>query len=187
VEEIMSKQQSYGTQSGNVEHAIDKATDTVGGMVGKAGASRTTEASDFVEKAAISDQYEIAAAEIALERSSTAPIRAAAERMITDHRANTEKMKTAVARSQKVDMAGVPETLDTRRARMVEHLSTAPDGSFDETYVDQQKLAHEEAVSLMQTFRDDGDCPELRAFAGEAANVVESHLEQMKQLQENYS
>jgi putative membrane protein len=174
-------------EAGGVEHALNKATDAVGGMTGKAGASMTTKAPDFVEKAAISDQYEIAAAEVALERSRTQPIRDVAQSMIDDHRMNSEKLKAAAGRSQKVDTGNFPQGLDSRRSKMVEHLREAPADKFDETYVDQQKLAHEEAVSLMHNYRDDGDCPELRGFAAEASTVVEGHLDRVTRLQKEYS
>lgn len=180
-------QERYSDTSGPVEHAVDKATDAIGGLAGKAGASMTTDASDFVEKAAVSDQYEIAAAQVALERSKAQPIRDVAQRMIEDHRANTEKLKAAIARSQKVETGTVPQGLDTRRANMVEHLREAPLDKFDETYADQQRVAHEEAVSLMHKFRDEGDCPELRGFASEASRMVEDHLDHMKRLQHEYS
>lgn len=177
----------YSDEAGPIEHAVNKAGDAIGGLAGKAGAGMTTNADDFVEKAAISDRYEIAAAQVALERSQTRAIRDVAQVMIEDHQTNTQRLKAAMARSQKVQTGDVPHGLDSRRANMIEHLREAPADKFDETYVDQQKLAHEEAVSLMQKYRDDGDCPELRNFAEASARVVEGHLDRMKQLQREFS
>ncbi|MEE4154589.1 MAG: DUF4142 domain-containing protein [Erythrobacter sp.] len=178
---------SYSDKSGSVEHAVNKAKDAIGGMAGKASAGMTTNADDFVEKAAISDRYEIAAAQVALERSQAQPIREVAQVMIDDHRTNTQRLEAAISRSQKVAARDVPHGLDSRRADMLEHLREAPADKFDETYVDQQKLAHEEAVSLMRNYREDGDCPELRSFAEAASRVVEGHLDRMKQLSREYS
>ncbi len=65
---------------------------------------------------------------------------------------------------------------------MIQHLEEAPDDEFNSTYLDQQVLAHEETVSLMQSCRDNGDDAQLRSYAGEMAPVVESHLEAAKRL-----
>ena len=59
-----------------------------------------------------------------------------------------------------------------------------PDDAFDKTYLDQQVLAHEEAVSLMQSYRYGGDNPQLRSVAAGTAPVVERHLRHMKMLRE---
>jgi putative membrane protein len=77
-------------------------------------------------------------------------------------------------------VAKPPAALDKRREKMVEHLKTAPDEQFDETYLDQQVLAHQETVSLMTSYRDGGDNPQLRSLAAAAAPVVERHLTMMK-------
>ena len=144
----------------------------------------TSDATKFAQNASISDSYEIEAARIALQRTRDAEITQVAQRMIDDHQENTRKLKDAVQRSEKVDAGNLAHELDSRRKKMIEHLREAPDDAFDKTYVDQQTMAHEEAVKLMHHFRDEGNCPVLRSFAAEASPVIESHLDRMKQLQD---
>jgi putative membrane protein len=169
-------------KTGKVGHAANKAMDAVGGAVGKAGALMTSSADSFAESAAISDRYEIEAGRIAQQRGRTDEVRRAGERMVGDHTDITEKLKLAVHRSMKAEVAELPNELDARRQKMIEHLREAPDDKFDSMYVDQQVAAHEEAVKLMRHFRDEGDCPELRGFAAEVSPIIERHLEQMTSL-----
>jgi putative membrane protein len=169
-------------QGGTLKHFVGKVTDTIGGMVGQMGASMSTNADSFVESAAIGDMYEITAAKIALKRSHSDPVRAIAEKMIEDHTENTRRLQEKLATSEARDVARPPQSLDSRRRSMVDHLEEAPDDSFDSTYIDQQLMAHEETVTLMHAYRDSGDLEQLRSFAAAAAPVVEGHLEDIKRL-----
>lgn len=170
--------------AGEIRNTINKVTDAIGGTAGKMSASTVSGADSFVEQAAIGDMYEIAAAEIALRRSRSEPVRGMAAKMILDHTANTHHLRAALEMNETRGVAAPPASLDTRRQKMVEHLEQAPDDAFDKTYVDQQTLAHEETVSLMRSYRDGGDNPQLRSVAAGALPVVERHLSGMKRLRD---
>src|SRR5690606_41325605 len=61
-------------------------------------------------------------------------------------------------------------------------LPISADEDFDRTYLDQQVLAHEETTSLMRSYSEKGDNPQLRSVALATLPVVERHLEHMKGL-----
>lgn len=170
------------SHKGTVGNLVDRAMDTVGGLVGAAGAATPTSADGFVENAAIGDLYEIESSRLALQRSSSAEVRAAAAKMIVDHTANSHHLASALEMNETVGVAAPPSGLDARRAKMVEHLREAPDDAFDKTYLSQQVLAHEETVALMQTYAKSGENPQLRSLAMSAAPVVERHLKHMQML-----
>jgi putative membrane protein len=172
-------------QAGTVKHTLNKAVDTAGGMVGQADAQTTDKADEFVESAAISDMYEIESSRVALDRSQNPTIREAAQKMIDDHTESSSKLETSVQQSPKVEAGDVPGELDSRRSKMVDHLGEAPADRFDETFIKQQVMAHEEAVKLMKNYRDEGDCQVLRSFATEVTPVIEDHLDHMKRLETN--
>ena len=174
-------------EASSLKHALNKTMDAVGGMVGQTSAAMASSAKMFAPNAAISDMYEIEAGRIAQERGRAPEVREAGEKMIRDHTESTTKLKEAVGRSGKVQLSELPTQLDARRSGMIDHLREAPDDKFDATYIDQQVAAHKEAVTMMHTFRKEGDCPILRGFAEEVSPVIESHLERMKQLGEVYS
>lgn len=161
---------------------IDKVTDAVGGMVGKINAATTSGADTFVEQASIGDAYEIAAGRLAQRRARREDVRAMAAKMVVDHTTSRHHMLAALEMNETRGVAPPPEALDTRREAMLEHLSKADDEAFDSLYVDQQVLAHEETTSLMRSYADKGDNPQLRSLALATLPVVERHLAHMKRL-----
>lgn len=169
-------------EHGTVQHAVDKTQDAVGGVAGKMKASMVSSADSFVENAAIGDRYEVRAAQVALQRASSAEVKAIAKKMILDHTASTHHLQAALEMNETRGVAKPPNQVDTRRQKMLEHLDAAPADKFDATYLDQQRLAHEETLSLMESYRDRGDNPQLRSYAAGTAPVVSRHLEHMKHL-----
>ncbi|RXZ66308.1 DUF4142 domain-containing protein [Pelagerythrobacter rhizovicinus] len=167
-----------------VRRTMDKAGDVVGGMVGRMTASTagSTRADEFVKSAAIGDLYEIAAARLALRRSRTDEVRAAATKMIADHTTSTHHLRSALRMNSTRGLPAPPLEMDERRKTMIDHLKAAPDDKFDKTYVDQQVLAHKETVDLMTGFREHGDSPQLRSLAAGTAPVVQRHLAHMERL-----
>lgn len=166
-----------------VERAIDKTQDAVGAAVGKAAASTagSHSAQSFVNNAALGDVFEIEASQLALERSRSGEIRSVAEQMIKDHTEASQKLKSVLAGMASDEIDAPSEDLDPRRQGMLDNLKAAPDDKFDDTYLDQQLAAHEEATTLFNGYRDNGDKPQLTSFAGEIAPILERHLEHVKQ------
>lgn len=165
-----------------LHRAMDKMTDMLGGMHGrmKANTAGSHSASAFVENAAIGDMYEIEAAKIALRRARSEDVREAAQKMIHDHTTSTHQLKSALRMNETKGLPAPPQGVDERRKKMLEHLDAAPDDKFDETYMDQQVLAHKETVDLMTGFARGGDNVQLRSFALGTAPVVIRHLDRME-------
>ena len=172
-------------KKGAIGHAVDKMMDTAGGMLGSAKAAATTSADTFIENAAIGDRYEIESARLALQRSRSPQVRAAAEQMIADHTANTHHLTAALEMNETRGLPQPPSALDSRRQMMIDHLQGAPEDKFDADYASQQVMAHEETVSLMRSYASGGDNAQLRSLAQSALPVVERHLDHMKLLKEN--
>ncbi len=169
---------------GSFRNLVDKGVDAAGGMIGQAGATMVNTADDFVEQVSISDKYEIAAAQIALERSSSTPVRELAQRMIDDHSHNSQELERTLQEIRPEQNLHPAAALDSRRESMIDHLRAAQDSDFDDTYLDQQLLAHQEAVTLTAHYRDNGDQPQLTALAGKAHTVIANHLDHVKSMRE---
>lgn len=168
--------------AGGLKQAMNKVTDTVGGMVGQMGAATTVSADFFVEQAAIGDRYEIEASMIALRRARTEGVILAASQMLQDHTASTHQLEAALETNETRGMERPPAGLDKRRASMIQHLEETPDDAFEQTWLDQQVLAHEETVKLLRGYASSGSNPQLRSLAMSGAPVVERHLDHMKML-----
>ncbi len=166
-------------EGGALEHALHKMEDVVGGWAGKGSAAMTDRAEDFIESAAMSDMYEIEAGRLALDRARSPDVREVAQKMIDDHTESSAKLEASLTPELR---SAVPAGLNSRRESMLQHLREAEDAMFDKTYLDQQRMAHEEAVTLMHHFRDNGDNASLRNFAADVSPVIEGHLERIKQL-----
>lgn len=161
--------------------ALDKAQDLVGGMVGMASAatagSHSTAA--FVTNAAMGDLYEIEAGRIAARRATSETVREMGLMMVEHHTTSMHQMRSAL-RSSEVTATNPdlqpPMELDNRRTGMLQHLIDAPDDDFDKRYLDQQRLAHQETLTLLKGYVDNGDNPQLRSVAMGAVPMVERHL-----------
>ncbi|MFN3522547.1 MAG: DUF4142 domain-containing protein [Phenylobacterium sp.] len=167
--------------------AMDKMQDMVGGMVGMASASTagSHDTGAFVKNACIGDLYEIDAAKLALQRSRTDEVRSFAQMMVDHHMTAAHQMVSALKSSevtrQYSDLKPTTE-LDERRKGMIEHLEKAPDQSFDDMYLDQQKMAHQEAIALHKGYAESGDNAQLRSVAAGALPMVQRHLERLEQI-----
>jgi putative membrane protein len=132
----------------------------------------------YVTNAAMGDMYEIRAAEMALERSQNAEVRALAQMILNDHTAAGEALQ-GIVQSQQIDVQ-MPTELDERRQGLLDNLRDAD--NFDEVFIDQQVAAHQEALTLHKGFADNEDAPELAAHASNAVPKLEAHLEQARAL-----
>lgn len=165
--------------------AVDKAQDSVSAPVGQTSAvvlgGNMTSA--YVPAAAMGDLYEIQAAEIALERSARADVKALAQMIRTDHAAASAALK-GNSPSAAPGLA-IPTDLDQRRKGLLDNLRSAGVGDFDKVYVDQQVAAHEEAVTLHRGFSNKTDAPALAQHARTVLPKIEAHLLEAQEIQKS--
>jgi len=169
-------------EAGGFKQVVNKVGDALGGIVGQASAATTSSAAGFVESTAVGDLYEIRSGTIALQRGQSEAVRLAARQMINDHMTSTHQLQAALEMNETKGVPAPPAALDSRREGMIRHLMEASDDSFDRVYLDQQVMAHEETVTLMQGYGSGGDNSQLRSFALSSVPVVARHLDHMKDL-----
>jgi putative membrane protein len=136
-------------------------------------------AGEFAQTVAMSDMYEIAAAQVALERADGTPTRQFAQMMIDDHGKSTEALKQAVAQSGQT--VAMPEGLDAEHQAKVDMLKTMNGPDFDREYLSQQAAAHRQALALLKSYGAAGDNAELRQFAQSTIPTVQMHAEWLDQ------
>lgn len=166
---------------GTSNEAVNAAQDATSAAVGATSAATVGQVSTdaFVTNAAISDMYEIQAGQIAQKKGQTAGVKDFGKMMVTDHTALTNEMKPLITAAGKT----APSGLDERRKGLIDNLNAAPAADFDKTYLAQQEAAHNEALTLMQGYADNGDDAGLKAAAGKAVPKIQAHLDRVKQLQ----
>ena len=141
----------------------------------------TPNAQDFVNLAARSDAFEIAAAKLASANAASAEIKAFADRMIKAHSESAAKIKAAAGKSRP---AVIPDpNLTAEQKEDLDELRRKKGVAFDEEYIDGQVDAHEDALALMRSYSTGGTDAPLKAAAGEIAPAVESHLRMARDLE----
>ena len=185
-------EQANTAETGNMAAAgpgqtapVNAAQDAMGAAVGPTSASTlgSHDTGAFVENAARSDMYEVQAGQLAQQKAKSADVKAFGKMMATDHTALQNEMKPLVVK------AGLtpPAELDQRRKGFLDNLKAASAADFDKTYIDQQVAAHDEALTLMKGYSENGDNAELKAAAAKAAPKVQAHLDKARALQAQLS
>ena len=141
------------------------------------GAPSTT---DFVQKAAMSDMYEIESGKLATEKGQSDAIKQFGQQMVEAHTKTTEELKGIMQRKNiKVDL---PTKLDSAHQKLIDDLTSASAQDFDKTYATQQVDGHEKAKSLFKKYAERGDDADVKSFAQKTLPVVEHHLDEAKKL-----
>jgi len=134
----------------------------------------------FVNTAAASDAFEIAAAKLALDQSKSASVKSFANQMIKAHTGSTEKLKTVTAG---LTPPLTPDaTLTPDQQSMLDGLKGKSGSDFDTAYAASQVAAHEAALAGLKNYAATGDVPQLKDFANGLIPTVTAHLNMAKGL-----
>jgi putative membrane protein len=169
------------TMAPSESQPLNKAQDTMGGAVGALSAATLAgrDTGAFVDNAVQGNMYEVQAGKIAQQKAQSPDVKAFGKQMVTDHTAMTNQMQPAVAKSGKTP----PTDLDQRRKGFIDNLNAAQPADFDKTYIDQQVSAHQETLTMLNGYAQNGDNADLKAAAAKAAPKVQAHLDRAKALQ----
>jgi len=141
--------------------------------------AQTVSPQEFVNKAAVSNMFEIDSSKVALERAKSQEVKTFAQQMIDDHTKAGEELKQTVS---KIGSGPVPETLDAGHKADLSALSNKSGADFDRAYSLAQRKAHDDAVTLFSAFADSGAQADLKAFAAKTLPTLKMHQEHAKAL-----
>jgi putative membrane protein len=159
--------------------AVDGAPPTVGQSVDLV----NLDASSFAALAASTNTLEITASETAAEMAEDAEVKAFALKMIKHHKMVTAELAAAArAAGVSLDGATTPVQMDPAHARMLDQMKVEGGSSFDDRYMALQVEAHENAIDLFETYAENGENDDLKAFADEALPALREHLQQAQAL-----
>src|SRR5690349_3203992 len=105
-------------------------------------AADTIDADDFVEEASAKGIAEINDSKLALQKSSSAAVKAFAQKMIDDHTAANQEL-AAIAKRKNLDIADDAELMNKAKAFA---LKQREGESFDAAYAKGQVAAHEQTI-----------------------------------------
>lgn len=134
-------------------------------------------AQDFVNKAAAGGMFEVDSSKVAEAKVQDQSIKDFAHKMIDDHGAANAKLET-IAGEQKLT---VPKELDAKHKGDVDTLQNGKD-PIDAPYVQMQRDAHTDAVTLFESYAKDGDNAELKTFAQQTVPTLKMHQEMIEKI-----
>jgi putative membrane protein len=135
----------------------------------------------FLAHAGSANQYEIQASQLALQASANPGVRNLANMIIADHTALGQQVAAAAASA---GLSPPPPALLPAEQAMLDQLRASGTGpSFDMNYQQQQIMAHQQAIAMMQNYATSGDVPALRNVASAAVPVMQRHLAAAQALQ----
>jgi len=132
----------------------------------------------FVEKAAISDQFEVQAGRLAAEKGQKDEIKTLGRNMAADHGKTTDAL-TALAKTKSV---ALPAGLDADHKRKLDELRGLSGAAFDTAYVQGQLEAHRTAVALFDDQIKQGQDNDLKQFAQKTLPTLQQHLNHVQTL-----
>ena len=138
-----------------------------------AGATSAMPTPDYLKAAGAGDLYEKQSSQLVLKTTQNPKVRTFANNMISDHTKSTAEIKAAAAKSGV--KPGAP-MLTPKQHDMIAQLTSAKGTARDNTYIGQQKTAHQEALATHQDYASTGDKPALKAAAAKIVPVVQSHI-----------
>jgi putative membrane protein len=123
---------------------------------------------DFVNEAAVADQFEIESAQLAQSKGDASDKRFA-QHIISDHQKSYSELKN-------ID-PNAPNALDSSNQKKLDELGRLSGSDFSKQFRRDQINAHKEAISLFRRYAQKGDNQQLKGFAAKALPELERHLQ----------
>jgi putative membrane protein len=134
----------------------------------------------YVGLAGSGDFFEIQSARIAQQKAQRPEVRELAGMILADHqRSAAELARTAAEARPPISASPV---LSADQQAKIQALRSANGPAFDQTYLQQQVEAHEQALTLVTAYATGGDVEALRRHASSSAAPIQRHLARAREL-----
>ena len=135
----------------------------------------------YLAAAAQSDAFEIAEGNMARTMAKSPKVEQFGAEMVSAHKLTTGNLKAAAAAAN-ITPASKP-ALRPDQLQMVAQLRDLSGAAFDQEYIRQQVMSHQQALAVQSNYAQNGDVPQLRAVAMQTVPIVQSHLQMAQNLQ----
>jgi putative membrane protein len=134
----------------------------------------------FVRMAFLGGMMEVKMGQIAVDQASNPTVRKFAKRLVDGHsRANKELMSII----EKRGLAG-PQGIDSQHHDLLNKFARMRGGDFDSQFMNHMVKHHEKNIALFEKEAQDGQDPDLKAFAAKTLPTLKEHLQMAKQIVE---
>jgi putative membrane protein len=132
----------------------------------------------FVMQAGQLSMMEVELGRLAVQRGSSPGVKQYGQEMVEDHtRANQELMQLAM--QKKVEL---PTEMSTQNTALIDRLSGLSGKSFDTAYKQAMIDSHNQAIALFQAQSQQGQDPQLKAWATQKLPNLQAHLKMVNQM-----
>ncbi|MEA2974482.1 MAG: putative rane protein [Alphaproteobacteria bacterium] len=133
----------------------------------------------FMQKAALTDLFEIQAGQLAQQKAQGAEYKQFGEMIFTDHTKTSQQLK-----GMALNMPGaqMPGGLDAAHKQKFDKLQSLSGAQFDTEFKSEQVKGHQEAIKLYQDYAQKGDQPDLKKFAQDTLPALQQHLQHAQAL-----
>ena len=133
---------------------------------------------NFVMQAGQVGMLEVELGRLAVQRGSSAGVKQYGQEMVEEHtRANQELMQLAMQKGVKL-----PTEMSTQNKALMERLSGLSGTSFDAAYKQAMIESHNQAIALFQAQSQQGQDPDLKAWATQKLPNLQAHLQMVNQM-----
>lgn len=139
------------------------------------------EEQEFVTKAAQGNMAEVKVGKMAQEKATSDAVRQFAQKMVQDHGEANQKLKK-IAQAKGVQW---PEQPKEEHQELESKLSKEEGQKFDEKYIKEMVKDHEKDVSEYEEATETVKDQELKQYVQTTLPKLQSHLDMVKQIQEN--
>jgi putative membrane protein len=132
----------------------------------------------FVKEAATGNMAEVELGKLAAEKSSNEQVKAFGQRMVTDHGAANDSLKSLASTKQ----VAVNSALDAKHKATYDRLSKLSGAAFDRAYVTDMLMDHKQDVAAFRRHIKSGRDADIKAWASNTLPTLEDHLKSVQAL-----
>lgn len=133
---------------------------------------------NFAMQAGQIGMLEVQLGKLAVERGSSARVKEYGQEMVEEHtQANQELMQLAMQKEVEL-----PTEMSTQNKALMDRLSGLSGTSFDAAYKQAMIDSHNQAIALFQAQSQQGQDPELKAWATQKLPNLQAHLQMVNQM-----
>jgi len=168
--------ETTGTVQAASETTTASATTT--GSMGGTATNMTAEDKEFVSRAGMGGLAEVQMGNLALQKASSADVKAFGQRMVTDHsKANEELSQLATAKG-----LALPTELAGEHKEAFDHLNSLSGADFDKMYMQHMVEDHVKDVSEFEKASTSAQDSDVKGWAGKTLPTLQQHLQVAKEV-----
>jgi putative membrane protein len=133
----------------------------------------------FAMEAAEGGRAEVELGQLAADKGSAAKVKEFGQRMVTEHGKAGDELKS-LASSKNITL---PADLAAKHKALKDRLSKLSGAAFDRAYMAEMVKDHQMDAAAFHKEAASGKDPEIKAWAGKTASMVDEHLKIARDLQ----